>query len=50
VSVDDLRENRIQAVPGVDSCTFLALFGLFIAQLTGSFVAAGAQIARLARS
>jgi uncharacterized membrane protein YoaK (UPF0700 family) len=30
----------------VDSCTFLALFGLFIAQVTGSFVAAGAQIAR----
>jgi uncharacterized membrane protein YoaK (UPF0700 family) len=30
----------------VDSCTFLALFGLFVAQVTGSFVAAGAQIAR----
>ena len=30
----------------VDSCTFLGLFGLFVAQLTGSFVAAGAQIAR----
>ena len=28
----------------VDSCTFLALFGLFVAQLTGSFVIAGAQI------
>jgi uncharacterized membrane protein YoaK (UPF0700 family) len=30
----------------VDSCTFLALFGLFVAQVTGSFVAAGAQMAR----
>src|SRR5262249_16189713 len=30
----------------VDSCTFLSLFGLFVAQVTGSFVAAGAQIAR----
>jgi hypothetical protein len=30
----------------VDSCTFLALFGLFVAQVTGSFVVAGAQIAR----
>lgn len=28
----------------VDSCTFLALFGLFVAQVTGSFVVAGAQI------
>ena len=28
----------------VDSCTFLALFGLFVAQVTGSFVIAGAQI------
>jgi uncharacterized membrane protein YoaK (UPF0700 family) len=27
----------------VDSCTFLALFGLFVAQVTGSFVVAGAQ-------
>jgi uncharacterized membrane protein YoaK (UPF0700 family) len=30
----------------VDSCTFLGLFGLFVAQVTGSYVAAGAQIAR----
>jgi uncharacterized membrane protein YoaK (UPF0700 family) len=30
----------------LDSCTFLALFGLFVAQVTGSFVVAGAQIAR----
>jgi uncharacterized membrane protein YoaK (UPF0700 family) len=30
----------------VDSCTFLALFGLFVAQVTGSFVDAGAQIAQ----
>jgi uncharacterized membrane protein YoaK (UPF0700 family) len=28
----------------VDSCNFLALFGLFVAQVTGSFVVAGAQI------
>ena len=26
----------------VDACTFLALFGLFVAQVTGSFVTAGA--------
>jgi uncharacterized membrane protein YoaK (UPF0700 family) len=30
----------------VDSSTFLALFGFFIAQLTGSFVTVGAQIAQ----
>ena len=28
----------------VDSCTFLALFGLFVAQVTGSFVLAGTQL------
>jgi uncharacterized membrane protein YoaK (UPF0700 family) len=28
----------------VDSCTFLALFGLFVAQVTGSFVIAGTQL------
>jgi uncharacterized membrane protein YoaK (UPF0700 family) len=28
----------------VDSCTFLALFGLFVAQVTGSFVFAGTQL------
>lgn len=27
----------------VDGCTFLALFGLFVAQVTGSFVIAGSQ-------
>jgi uncharacterized membrane protein YoaK (UPF0700 family) len=27
----------------IDSCTFLALFGVFVAQATGSFVIAGAQ-------
>jgi uncharacterized membrane protein YoaK (UPF0700 family) len=27
----------------VDSCTFLALFGLFVAQVTGSFVVVGAE-------
>jgi uncharacterized membrane protein YoaK (UPF0700 family) len=28
----------------VDSCTYLALFGVFVAQVTGSFVLAGAQL------
>jgi uncharacterized membrane protein YoaK (UPF0700 family) len=28
----------------VDSCTFLALFGVFVAQVTGSFVIAGATV------
>jgi uncharacterized membrane protein YoaK (UPF0700 family) len=28
----------------VDGCTFLALFGLFVAQVTGSFVLAGAEL------
>jgi hypothetical protein len=28
----------------VDSCTFLALFGLFVAQVTGSFVLADAKL------
>lgn len=28
----------------VDGCTFLALFGLFVAQVTGSFVLAGTQL------
>lgn len=28
----------------VDACTFLALFGLFVAQVTGSFVVAGAEL------
>jgi len=27
----------------VDACTFLALFGLFVAQVTGSFVVVGAE-------
>jgi uncharacterized membrane protein YoaK (UPF0700 family) len=30
----------------VDSCTYLALFGVFVAQVTGSFVIAGTQLAR----
>jgi uncharacterized membrane protein YoaK (UPF0700 family) len=29
----------------VDACTFLALFGLYVAQVTGSFVVAGAELA-----
>jgi uncharacterized membrane protein YoaK (UPF0700 family) len=34
----------LSAVAGfVDSCTFLGMFGLFVAQVTGSFVVAGAQ-------
>jgi uncharacterized membrane protein YoaK (UPF0700 family) len=34
----------LSAVAGcVDSCTFLGVFGLFVAQVTGSFVVAGAQ-------
>src|ERR1700733_4521988 len=28
----------------VDGCTFVTLFGLFVAQVTGSFVAAGAVL------
>ena len=32
----------------VDGCTFVALFGLFVAQVTGSFVAVGASLARRA--
>jgi uncharacterized membrane protein YoaK (UPF0700 family) len=28
----------------VDSCTFLALFGLFVAHVTGGFVLAGTQL------
>jgi uncharacterized membrane protein YoaK (UPF0700 family) len=30
----------------VDSCTYLALFGVFVAQVTGSFVIAGTQFVR----
>lgn len=46
----DLRNPRIISVSlsiaagCVDSCTFLGLFGLFVAQVTGSFVVAGAQL------
>jgi uncharacterized membrane protein YoaK (UPF0700 family) len=31
----------------VDGCTFVTLFGLFVAQVTGSFVTAGASLAGL---
>jgi uncharacterized membrane protein YoaK (UPF0700 family) len=35
----------LSAIAGyIDSCTFLGLFGLFVAQVTGSFVVAGAQL------
>src|ERR1700752_4944378 len=30
----------------VDSYTYLALFGLFVAQVTGSFIIAGAELVR----
>jgi uncharacterized membrane protein YoaK (UPF0700 family) len=30
----------------VDACTFLALFGLFVAQLTGSFITVGVQVVK----
>jgi len=30
----------------VDSCTYLGLFGVFVAQVTGSFVLAGALFSR----
>jgi len=49
-SILDLRNPRIvpvllSVVAGcVDSCTFLGLFGLFVAQVTGSLVVAGAQL------
>ncbi|MBO0758471.1 MAG: DUF1275 domain-containing protein [Bradyrhizobiaceae bacterium] len=49
-SILDLRNPRIipvflSVVAGcVDSCTFLGLFGLFVAQVTGSFVVTGAQL------
>jgi uncharacterized membrane protein YoaK (UPF0700 family) len=49
-SILDLRNPRIipvylSVVAGcVDGCTFLGLFGLFVAQVTGSFVATGAQL------
>ena len=31
----------------VDSCTYLALFGVFVAQVTGSYVIAGTQFVRI---
>jgi uncharacterized membrane protein YoaK (UPF0700 family) len=49
-SIPELRSPGIipvllSVVAGwVDSCTFLGLFGLFVAQITGSFVVAGAQL------
>ena len=30
----------------VDSCTYLGLFGVFVAQVTGSFVLAGSQLVK----
>jgi uncharacterized membrane protein YoaK (UPF0700 family) len=49
-SFPELRSPQVlpivlSAVAGyIDSCTFLGLFGLFVAQVTGSFVVAGAQL------
>jgi len=49
LSMLELRDPQsvpvlLSAVAGyIDSCTFLGLFGLFVAQVTGSFVVAGAQ-------
>jgi uncharacterized membrane protein YoaK (UPF0700 family) len=52
VTKETLRRSVPLAVPVllsvvagyVDSCTFLALFGVFVAQATGSFVIAGTQL------
>jgi Protein of unknown function (DUF1275) len=56
--MDDMLPFRSIAVPWpipvvlsfvagyVDSCTYLALFGVFVAQVTGSFVLAGTQFVR----
>lgn len=44
---DRLGPPMLAFVAGfVDSCSYLGLFGLFTAQVTGSFVVAGAQLAR----
>jgi uncharacterized membrane protein YoaK (UPF0700 family) len=41
----------LAAVAGfVDACTYLGLFGFFVAQVTGSYVLAGARPGRLAWS
>lgn len=56
--MDDMLPFRSIAVPWpipvvlsfvagyVDSCTYLGLFGVFVAQVTGSFVLAGTQFVR----
>jgi uncharacterized membrane protein YoaK (UPF0700 family) len=58
VHMGDMQPIRSIAVPRpipvvlsfvagyVDSCTYLALFGVFVAQVTGSFVIAGTQFVR----
>jgi uncharacterized membrane protein YoaK (UPF0700 family) len=44
VSIPRSVPSALAFVAGyIDGCTFLALFGLFVAQATGSFVVAGAQ-------
>ncbi len=43
--VKSLMPGVLSFVAGyVDGCTILGLFGLFVAQVTGSFVIAGAQL------
>jgi uncharacterized membrane protein YoaK (UPF0700 family) len=56
--MSDVRARSAIAVPGpipvvlsfvagyVDSCTYLGLFGVFVAQVTGSFVLAGTQFVK----
>jgi uncharacterized membrane protein YoaK (UPF0700 family) len=48
ITVPRLVPGLLACAAGVvDACTYLALFGLFVAQATGSFVVVGAQILEL---